>query len=168
MTRKAVIIALMFMMVCSMLLNGATRETVPPAPAAEKSSAATAGKDDSENTAYFEQEGSESDNEPRLKVSWHVVAAAVAIVAAAVYFLVIKKSSTTAESTRIQINSNPEGATIFLDGRNTGRLTNDIFSHVTPGHHNVKLSKSGYEDYVTSVWVTSGQTIVINATLIKN
>ncbi len=168
MTRKTVIIILLLTMGCSMLSNAATRETVPQAPATEKSSAAAADKADGAGTGSVEQEGSVFEGDKPRRGSPLVIAAMVVLVVAAVYFLVIKKSSTTAENTRIEVNSVPDAANIIMDGQDTGKLTNNTFSHVTPGHHSVKLSKTGYEDYVTAVWVTSGQTVVINAALIKN
>jgi len=167
MTRKTVIIILLLTMACSMLVNAATRETVPPAPAAEKSSASAADKADEAGTGCMEQEGPVFEGDKPRRGSPLVIAATVVLVVAAVYFLVIKKSSTTAENTKIEVNSEPDAARIILDGQDTGKLTNNTFSHVTPGQHSVKLSKTGYEDFVTPVWVTSGQTIVINATLIK-
>jgi hypothetical protein len=71
----------------------------------------------------------------------------------------------TDEETSIQVNSNPTGANVYLDGQNTGRTTNTTLTGVSPGTHRVDVLKDGYGDYETSVSVTSGQTATVNATL---
>ncbi|MGB6865120.1 MAG: PEGA domain-containing protein [Candidatus Aminicenantaceae bacterium] len=65
----------------------------------------------------------------------------------------------------IQVNSNPTGANVYLDGQNTGRMTNTTLPGVSPGSHRVEVLKDGYGDYETSVSVTTGQTAMVNATL---
>jgi len=93
-----------------------------------------------------------------------VMIAAVALVVAAVYFLAIKKPKTV--DTMLQVNSVPDNALIYLDGRNTGNLTPHTFPNITPGHHNIKLTKEGYEDHFIQVQVVKGRTTEVNATLI--
>jgi hypothetical protein len=65
----------------------------------------------------------------------------------------------------IQVNSNPTGADVYLDGQNTGQTTNTTLTGVSPGSHNVAVLKNGYGDYETAVSVTAGQTATVNATL---
>ncbi len=65
----------------------------------------------------------------------------------------------------IQVNSNPTGAQVFLDGNDTGKTTNTTLTDVSPGTHAVKLVKEGYLDYEENVSVTAGQTASVDATL---
>jgi len=71
----------------------------------------------------------------------------------------------SASTGSIQVNSNPTGANVYLDGQNTGRTTNTTLTGVSPGSHSVEVLKDGYGDYETSVSVTTGQTAMVNATL---
>lgn len=68
----------------------------------------------------------------------------------------------------IQVNSTPTGATIYLDGVNTGNKTNSTLTGVDPGNHTIKLTKDAYVDYSASVSVSAGQTATVNATLKKH
>ena len=65
----------------------------------------------------------------------------------------------------IQVNSTPTGAQVFLDGSDTGELTNCTLTDVSPGSHTVMLVMEGYEDEQTSVSVTAGQTATVSVTL---
>ncbi|MBA7598847.1 hypothetical protein ES703_05872 [subsurface metagenome] len=65
----------------------------------------------------------------------------------------------------LQVNSTPTGAEIWLDGSNTGQLTNHLFEDVSPGSHIVKLTKEGYKDWIDTVEVVAGETTTIDATL---
>jgi len=65
----------------------------------------------------------------------------------------------------IQVNSNPTGAQVFLDGNDTGKTTSTTLTDISPGNHTVRLVKEGYLDYEESVSVTAGQTATVNATL---
>jgi hypothetical protein len=153
----------LFTIVCSTFANAASPRTAPPDPAAEKGSAAAADKADGAGTGCVEQEGSVFEGDKPRKGAPLVIAAAVVLVVAAVYFLALKKPKTV--DTLLQVNSVPDGALIYLDGRDTGKLTNHTFSNMTPGSHNVKLTRSGYEDFSTTVIVLKGQTAVVNSTL---
>jgi C1A family cysteine protease len=66
----------------------------------------------------------------------------------------------------LSIQSNPTGATIFIDNENQGAIvTPTTISSITPGSHSVKLTKSGYQDWTQSTAVTSGQTTQVSATM---
>lgn len=65
----------------------------------------------------------------------------------------------------LQVNSTPTGATIYLDGFSTGKVTNALLEDVNPGSHTVKLVKSGYIDWDTTVAAIKGETTTVNATL---
>ena len=65
----------------------------------------------------------------------------------------------------LQINSQPSGATIFLDGSDTGRTTNATLTDLSPGSHAIRLTKEGYEEYEETASVVAGQTTTVNAPL---
>ena len=44
----------------------------------------------------------------------------------------------------IKVTSAPAGATIFLDGKNTGKITPDTLTNVPVGNHEVYVTRSGY------------------------
>ncbi|HVP94586.1 MAG TPA: PEGA domain-containing protein [Methanoregulaceae archaeon] len=69
-------------------------------------------------------------------------------------------------SGNIQVSSGPSGAMIFLDGADTGQVTNAVLNGIAPGSHNVALSLRGYQNFSAQVTVTAGQTVPMYATLI--
>jgi len=85
--------------------------------------------------------------------------------AAAVLLLGGSDSEETVSGGSIQINSNPAGANVFLDGQDTGQVTNTTLTDVAAGSHTVGLYKDGYGDYETSVSVTDGATATLDASL---
>ena len=68
----------------------------------------------------------------------------------------------------IQVSSSPTGAEIYLDGTDTGKVTNTTLTNISAGSHTVKLSKDGYSDKEQSVTVTAGQTATVDLTLTKD
>ena len=84
-----------------------------------------------------------------------------------VAYLVLKKDSTP-ETASISVNSNPTGATIFLDGADQNAVTNTVLKDVAPGAHTVKLVKEGYRDYEETVTVKAGEKAAVSATLAAN
>ena len=93
---------------------------------------ATAQEQEDDTPRHLEQEDDWPDpNKPR-RAAPLVVAAVAVIVVAAVYFLVIKKPNTDKANTIIQVNSVPDGALVYYDIRNTGRLTPTTITNVTP------------------------------------
>lgn len=138
------------------------------APAAGAQSPAAVSGQDEDAPRLVEQEDDWPDpNKPRRAAPLVVVAVAV-IVVAAVYFLLIKKPNQDKANTIVQVNSVPEGALVYYDIRNTGRLTPTTITNVTPIQHTIKLTKDGYQDYVETFQIKSGQTYTINAVLVKN
>jgi len=74
----------------------------------------------------------------------------------------------------IQVETNPTGAKVLLDGLDTGRITNCLLSDIEPGNHFLKLIKEGYNDTELSITVTGGVTTPVyvnftahNITIIK-
>ena len=68
----------------------------------------------------------------------------------------------------IQVNSSPSGARIYLDGADTGKVTNTTLTNIAAGSYIVKLAKDGYSDKEQSTSVTAGQTATVNLTLTKD
>ncbi|MBV6513168.1 MAG: hypothetical protein FMNOHCHN_02694 [Ignavibacteriaceae bacterium] len=59
----------------------------------------------------------------------------------------------------ISLSSFPQGAMIYINGSNTGKMTPSVIYNLTPGTENVTLMLSGYKDTSFTVAVTAGQTI---------
>jgi len=66
----------------------------------------------------------------------------------------------------IAIDSTPSGATIWLDGSNTGKVTPATLTLVPAGLHQVVLLLSGYQDWGQTAIVTAEQTTNLSATLL--
>ena len=103
---------------------------------------------------------------------WVIVIVGAIAVAALIILLTKKSKNGNGElpdpndtNGAIAVLSTPSGATIWLDGNNTGKKTDDTLENVAPGSHNVRLILPGYEDYETTVTVVAGQQASVSATL---
>jgi hypothetical protein len=67
----------------------------------------------------------------------------------------------------IQVNSNPSGAIVTIDGGNW-QYSPATFTGISTGGHSIQISMSGYQPYGTSAYVTSGQTATVTAYLVPN
>ncbi|WFN33535.1 PEGA domain-containing protein [Methanogenium sp. S4BF] len=68
----------------------------------------------------------------------------------------------------ITVVSHPSGAIATIDG-STWQRTPATFTSVRAGtSHNVQITMNGYQSYMTSVYVTAGQTVTVNAYLTPN
>jgi len=65
----------------------------------------------------------------------------------------------------IQVTSSPDGAAIFLDGVDTGEVTNLTLQNVLVGEHEIALVLDGYLDAVTTVTVAGGETATVHLDL---
>lgn len=65
----------------------------------------------------------------------------------------------------IDVSSTPSGASIFLNGTNTGRLTPSTITDLAPGPYEVKLLLRNYDDWVQTVTVIARQTTRLDAVL---
>ena len=84
------------------------------------------------------------------------------------FFYNCKKTPTTPELPSygsIQVNSTPTGATIWLDGSNTGKTTNALLTNISVGSHTIKLTKDCYKDFEITVSVQENQTEIVDTTL---
>jgi sugar lactone lactonase YvrE len=69
-----------------------------------------------------------------------------------------KELSYTLESLgrNVQVSSNPPGASVFLDDRDSGKVTDCEISYVPYGRHALKVKKEHYADYEESFTVSEG------------
>lgn len=67
----------------------------------------------------------------------------------------------------LRVNSDPAGATIWLDGLSTNKRTPSTFDDFVVGTHSVKMTLEGYKDYKTIFRLTSEQQIDISCKLEK-
>ncbi|RKY45969.1 MAG: hypothetical protein DRP91_09465 [Candidatus Neomarinimicrobiota bacterium] len=70
----------------------------------------------------------------------------------------------TPEPGSISISSVPAGAKIYLDGAYKGTTPKTI-SDVSVGYHTLELNKEGYQSWSLSVYVTSGDTKAVSASM---
>ncbi len=63
----------------------------------------------------------------------------------------------------LQINSNPQGAQVILNGRAVGNTPINVT--VQPGQYQLELRLGGYQSFTAAVSVGNGQTVPVNATL---
>ncbi|WOX55518.1 DUF3344 domain-containing protein [Methanoculleus palmolei] len=59
----------------------------------------------------------------------------------------------------IAVTSIPDGARIFLDGTETGEMTNTTLVNVPPGDHTVRVELDGYQTAEEILTVTAGETV---------
>lgn len=65
----------------------------------------------------------------------------------------------------VQVESNPEGAEIFIDSTPAGRTPNEV--KVSPGSHAIQVVKPGYKDWVQTINVGAGTQQRVTAGLSK-
>ncbi len=65
---------------------------------------------------------------------------------------------------KIKIVSNPKGAKIYLDSKDTEEETDATIS-TKPGAHILKLTKDGYKDYIVEIEVERGEEVQISVGL---
>ncbi len=69
------------------------------------------------------------------------------------------------DSTGLSVQSEPRGATIWIDGTDSGRKTNYFFTSLSEGSHNIHLVLDGYIDADTSVVLVKGETKTVKLNL---
>lgn len=77
--------------------------------------------------------------------------------------LVANMSIRTGSGT-LEVSSDPGGASVYVDGVYSG-VTNLVVGHITPGKHEVRITRAGYDDYVEWVSVAHQQTTVVKGSL---
>jgi eukaryotic-like serine/threonine-protein kinase len=66
---------------------------------------------------------------------------------------------------QLNVDSNPAGAQVSLDGQSTGAVTPFSLANLTPGHHTITLSKNGFASETRGVDVASGSRSMISVQL---
>ncbi|MBI5495504.1 MAG: serine/threonine protein kinase [Deltaproteobacteria bacterium] len=79
--------------------------------------------------------------------------AAVLVVGAAAAFLVLKP-----RAGGLSLTSEPAGAAVFLDGRDTGKTTPAVLKELDPGHHEVEFRSPDHTPLKLAVEVVAGET----------
>ncbi len=130
----------------------------------------TAAEDKPDKPVVKQQTGQEGRIEEKKKIPWLLIAGVAVIGGALAYLLLGGSDSSEEEATAgsIQVSSSPSGAQIFLDGRDTGQVTNTTLTGISPGSHEVEVTKEGYVDHKETVSVASGQTARVDVTLSKH
>ena len=88
----------------------------------------------------------------------------ITLVICAVLLLLLLPCAVSAVG-NISVNSDPTGATILLNGTNTGSVTLATLENIPAGSHTILLQKSGYQDYSQTVTVTDNATSTVSQTL---
>lgn len=70
--------------------------------------------------------------------------------------------SVSVVSGSLEISSTPAGATIYIDGANTGSITPCTIAGLTPGSHTVKLTKTYYKTKTGTATVVADSTAGVN------
>ena len=65
----------------------------------------------------------------------------------------------------LKINSNPPNADVYVDNKYVGKTPLTI--ELNKGTYTIKISKDGYDDYITKITAKSGETKSISANLVK-
>lgn len=107
----------------------------------------------------------EKEEKPERKRSYTAlyILGGLAVAGVAVALLLGKKKEEGKGN--IDVKSDPTGAKIFLDGADTGKVTNAVLTDVKAGTHSITLKKDRWREYTTSVTVTKGGTAIVNAKL---
>jgi len=68
---------------------------------------------------------------------------------------------------QLTVNSNPEGAEVYLDGINVG-FTPYYFEYALPGKHKVSIRKVGFFDSDSEVEIKLGENAMLNEKMVKS
>ncbi|WP_251620353.1 SUMF1/EgtB/PvdO family nonheme iron enzyme [Odoribacter lunatus] len=71
------------------------------------------------------------------------------------------------QSGSLKVSSTPSGASIWIDGRNTGKTTPEILEDIAVGSHKIVLKHDGYQDGAKQVSVSFGKRTECTVTLTK-
>jgi eukaryotic-like serine/threonine-protein kinase len=65
----------------------------------------------------------------------------------------------------LSVSTNPAGAVVLIDGKDSGKLTPAQFNLSKPGAHIITVRRAGYLDQTSSVNLETGQTSSVNLTM---
>lgn len=73
------------------------------------------------------------------------------------------------ESGELVMRIQPAGATVFIDGEEwKGPEDARLTVRLATGEHKVVVSAEGYQAFETTVWITAGESVTLNVSLLKN
>jgi len=72
---------------------------------------------------------------------------------------------TIAKVGSLKVDSDPQAASIYIDGVDTGEKTNHLFQNIAVGSRVIKLVKEGYGDQQKTVTITAGERTTATFTL---
>jgi hypothetical protein len=94
---------------------------------------------------------------------------AILIPITAVTSVITPSQSISQNSGFLRVSSSPSGALVYVDGFATrgdaSHYTPTEFAGLSPGYHTIKLTKSGYADYSTTITIVAGQGSEMNVDL---
>jgi hypothetical protein len=79
---------------------------------------------------------------------------------------VVQTSAADSTKGKINVNSTPDGADIYIDNNFVGNAPASL--SLTPGQHSVKVSEDGYKDWQKDLSVSAGSEVNLKASLQKN
>ena len=106
----------------------------------------------------------------KFRISWPILHASLLSMFLIFFLFGCKETPTAPEfptfaQGSIQVNSNPGGATIWLDNKNTLETTPALLTDILVGSHTLKLTKHRYQHFEKTVTVQENQTTIVNAEL---
>jgi len=139
------------------LFDQVRRESAPPPPPPPAVRPAPAPK--AAPPAYAYQPAERKQGKSKLML---YVLGGVVVAGGAAALLLLSGGEKTGS---IQVNSTPPGAQVFLDGADTGQVSNCTLSDIDEGSHTVRLVKDGYGEVEQSVTVVKKETANVTLTL---
>jgi len=88
----------------------------------------------------------------------YIIGGAVVVCGIGAAALLLSKGEPEITTGSLQINSDPTGAQVFLDGVDQNKVTNCLLKDIKAGSHTIKLVREDYQDYEETVTVTAGTT----------
>jgi PKD repeat protein len=105
------------------------------------------------------------DHVVTLKLDGYAAASApVTVVSGETAEVIFELTTLTGDLT---VTSTPVGAAIFIDGADTGEVTNTTLDGIAVGEHTVTLRKDGYADAVAVVTIVYNETATLHQDLIE-
>jgi hypothetical protein len=99
----------------------------------------------------------------RSSVKWLIIGGLVIAAGVVLYWITNKSKSSPAEKIgSIAVDSDPTGAKVFLDGSDTGRLTNCTLDSVKTGPHNLRIDLESFGRWEGQVEVKENQTAQVS------
>ena len=94
----------------------------------------------------------------------------MAVIAARTYELVLVTGASDSSQTQmdghggVDINSSPAMSDIYIDGEKVGQTPQSI-SELDAGQHELRITKQGFKDYISTITIKEGETVKHSANL---